>query len=128
MLIENGDGTYTGGLLDVILIYHNINEGTFHPVFYEESPLPGPLQDIGDVSMVRLKSNMHHTEGFATLEAAQENVRTDLRIKILLPDDNIAIEQAIPWDGMAGGVQIVQNWRQQGNERTFSEVNLVPTR
>ncbi len=126
MLIQNDDDTFTGGPLDVILIYHNIGEGTFHPVFYEERPLPGPVSDLKDESIVRLMSRMHHTVGFKSLEEAQENVRTDMRLKIILPDTNVAIERALPWDGELGDVWIVQNWRREGHEQSFAEANLVP--
>ena len=126
MLIPNEDRTYTGGPLDVILIYHNIDKGTFHPVFYEEYPMPGPVSDVKDETMVRLRSKMHHTVGFATLEEAQENVRAEMRLQISLPDANIAIERALPWSGNLDDVWLVHNWRREGNERTFAEVNLIP--
>ena len=125
MLIPNSDGTCTGGPLDVILIYHNIDAGTFHPVFYEEHPMPGAVLDVGDEVTVRLMSKMHHTVGFATLEEAQENVRTGLSTQIILNDTNVATEHAIPWNGEIGHVWIVQNWRRTGAERNFAEVNSV---
>lgn len=126
MLIPNEDGSYTGGPLDVILIYHNIGAGTFHPVFYEEHPMPGRVLDVKDEAVIRLKSKIHHTVGFGTLEEAQDNVRAEMRSQITLPDTNIAIERALPWDGALGDVWLVQNWRQKGDERNFAEVNLVP--
>ena len=127
MLIANGDGTYSAGALDVIMIYHNVDAGTFHPVFYEESPMPGPVPDHGDVTVVRLKSSLHRTTGFDSLEEAQENVRNEMRLKFILPGANVAIEKAIPWDGELGDVKVVQNWCREGNHRTFAEVNLAST-
>ena len=124
MLIPHGDGTYIGGPLDVIMIYHNVAKGTFHPVFYEEKSMPGPIRDYNEIDAVRLKSNMHHTEGFKTFEEAQANVRDVFSKQIVLPPSNVAIERAVNWDGQNGDVWIVQNWRKEGAERPFAEVNF----
>lgn len=82
MLIENGNGTFTAGPLDVMCILMDPLNNTFHPAFLEEAPFPGPVQDIDKVSMIRLKSHFHHTEGFKSFEEAQANIRESFSKKI----------------------------------------------
>jgi len=70
MLISNGpDGTFTTGHLDVLLILHHVEAGTYHAAFFEEAPPPGPVQDVGDVAIVRLRSKLHHTTGASSVHA-----------------------------------------------------------
>lgn len=122
MFIKSADGACTSGPLDVILIYHNVNEGTFHPAVYMEAPMPGPVPDVGEASFVRLRSRMHHTAGFASLEEAQENIRTELQPRLGIRGDNIIYDPPFPWDGTIGDTLIVQNWRKSGHERPLSDV------
>jgi hypothetical protein len=122
MFIPNGDGTYTGGLLDVILIYHNVGEDTFHPAVYIEAPMPGPIQDAGDLSIVRLRSQMHHTTGLPSLKAAQENIRTELQPQLGVEDGNIVFDPPFPWDGRVGDVMVMSNWRRRGAEVPFRDM------
>jgi len=118
MLIENVDGTVTGGPLDVICILRDVTTERFHVAFFEEKPMPGPVPDVMSTPVVRLKSNMHHTEGAPDLDGAKLHL-AEFRAKLRVPDDNVS-ETPIPWDGQAGIVWLVPNWRAQN--RTFRDV------
>lgn len=121
MMIENGDGTYTSGPLDVVLIYHNVRAGTFHTAYYAEAPFPGPVAPVGETPLVRLVSKMHHTTGHATLEEAQENARSEFLPVVGVRDYNVDLEHPMPWDGSIGDVIVMPNWRMTGAEMTFSD-------
>lgn len=107
-MIENGDGTYTGGPLDVLIILKCGDR--YHPAFLEERMPPGPVVDVRDVDVVRLQSRMHHTTGFATLEEAQADLRNDLAKKLFVPVQNIQYDP-IDWDGEIPLIVVVENWR-----------------
>src|SRR3990170_2995396 len=111
MLINNGDGTHTGGALDVLLILHDVTKNRYHAAFFTEAPMPGPIKDVEDVRAVRLQSRMHHTVGSDTLEGAIKHLN-ELATKILLPPENVWREPH-EWDGELGVVLIVGNWRRQ---------------
>ena len=117
MLLNNGDGTFTAGPLDVMIIYHNVLTDTYHPAFYEERPMPGPATP----AFVRLFSKVHHIEGAKTLEGAQA-LLAELRAKIKLDDLNVESEHPMPWDGELGHVLFVPNWRKGGVDHPFSSV------
>ena len=117
MMIPNDDNTVTTGPLDVVLIYCHVDKGTFHPAFYEEDPMPGPSNPQAGI---RLKSKMHHTTGFSTLEEAQENIRAELQPKLRMADSNVALDSAMAWDGSLGHKFFVPNWHD--TEQTFSQV------
>ena len=119
MLIKQEDGTYFAGPLDVVCILHNVKTGIFHPAFFEESPLPGPVPTVEDTTVVRLKSKMHHTEGYRTIEEAKVGLATELRSKIKVPDSNVS-EDPVPWDGELGIVWIYPNWLRLGG--TFGSI------
>lgn len=96
-MIPNDDGTYTIGPLDILCILHDeINSGRFHPAMLEERPMPGTLECIEDMTFARLKSKMHHTTGFGTLEEARANLRDDLSRRLRC--DNVWYDP-LPWDG-----------------------------
>ena len=120
MMIENEDGTFAAGPLDVLLILHDVNMDTYHPAFLEEAPPPGSVAEHGELHTVRLKSKMHHTMGTANLASAKVHL-DDLAKKILVVDQNIC-RRAVPWDGRIGFVWIVENWRGSGNEKNVSDV------
>jgi hypothetical protein len=124
MLIDNGDGTYTAGPLDVMFIYHHVGAGTYHPAFYEERPMPGPVAPHDELEFVRLFSKMHHTQGAPTLEEAQQ-LLVEMRGKIKVDDLNVESETPIPWSGELGDVMLVLNWRKKGAETAFSP-HLAP--
>lgn len=110
MLIEKQEkGKFIGGPLDVLCILHNINTGRYHAAFFEESPLPGPVPDIKNTKIVRLKSKMHHTEGSDTLEGALEHLKK-LSEQIEVSEENIWKEPQ-DWNGDLGIVWLKDNWK-----------------
>lgn len=115
MLIEKqGGGAYTGGPLDFVCILHGSQQGRYHPCFVEEKPMPGPVKSVEETDSVRVKSKMHHTAGFATFEEAVEYVKTDFLQKIELPDNNVVLDRAIPWDEEEMAfVMLLGNWVRQ---------------
>lgn len=111
MLISNGDGTFTAAALDVLMILHHVEAGTYHAAFFEEAPPPGPVQEVADVRIVRLRSKMHHTTGATTLEGAQQHL-DELAAKICVPAENCWRDKPpYPWNGQQGVTLIVDNWR-----------------
>ena len=108
MLIDNGDGTHTGGPLDMHLVLHDVTTDRFHPAFFEEHPMPGLVLPSEEVETIRLKSKMHHTEGFATKEEAIANMKDDLAQKIQLLPLNV-VEEPVEWDGQVGIVLLATN-------------------
>jgi len=46
MLLENGNGTFTGGQADVLCMLKNVNNGRFYAAFFEENPMPGEIKPI----------------------------------------------------------------------------------
>lgn len=109
MMINNGNGTFTAGRLDVLCILHNVNTGRYHAAFFEEHPLPGEVKSIEETDIVRLKSKMHHTTGSDTLEGALEHLE-ELSEQIIVPEENIK-KDPIDWDGEIGIVFVWENWR-----------------
>lgn len=107
MLLEKGDGTFVGGPADIICIL-KLPDGKFHAAFFEEHPLPGPVKPISELSMLRLKSKMHHTAGADTLEGAQQHLR-ELRAWIVLPDANVLADTPIEVNDPLS-VWVVPNW------------------
>jgi len=55
-------------------ILHNTKTGRFHPITFRIAPMPGNAEQG---PAYRHKSLGHHTEGFDTLEQAQEWVTND---------------------------------------------------
>jgi hypothetical protein len=126
LLFGNGDGMLAAGPLDVVLIYHHVEAGTYHPAIYLDRPMPGPVVPYDEREMVRLRSDQHHTEGAPTLEAAKALV-AELRLQLKVEDSNVDVDHPLPWDGRLGDVLIVPNWRKRGAGRTFSSVLANPT-
>ena len=104
-MILVGDDYSTGGPLDIWCILHDVTNNTFHPAYFEERPMPGPIKSLDEVESVRLKSKMHHTSGFGTLEEAQEGLK-EVSDQLRVNEANIA-DQPIPWDGRIGMVWIL---------------------
>ena len=109
MMINNGNGTFTAGGLDVLCILHDVNTDRYHAAFFEEHPLPGEVKSIEETDIVRLKSKMHHTTGSTTLEGALEHLK-ELSEQIIVPEENIK-KNPIDWDGEIGIVFVWNNWR-----------------
>ncbi len=112
MLILNEDGTHTAGPLDAMCILQNMVTKRYHVTFFDEVPLPGPILDVIETPLVRLKSNMHHTEGADTIEGAKLQL-AELRQQITMTDDNVT-DEPIPWNGELGIVWLVLNWKAKG--------------
>lgn len=84
----------------VVANMHNVKTNRFHPIAFREAPLPGCLPNGG---FVRLKSIMHHTEGFMTRREAIVSCRElakDLEAKL-------CIEKDIQWDRKSGPVKVI---------------------
>jgi hypothetical protein len=94
MLIEKQEGGFSASNMDLLCILFNEAPGTYHPAFFEESPLPGPIQD--NPSTVRLKSKFHHTSGFQTLEEAQGSLIELSKTRITGAQ---IIKEPIGWNG-----------------------------
>ena len=52
---------------------HNEKLDRFHPLFFRPAPMPGGKD--ADMMAQRYRSHGHHTDGFATLEEAEEYMR-----------------------------------------------------
>lgn len=124
MLIPAGDGTFTGGLLDVLVVLHDVGADTYHAAFYEERPMPGPIGSVDQEPYVRLRSKMHHTQGSTTFEGALVHLDEVAR-RIVLDDANVYRAAAVPWDGEPN-MMIVENWRRAG--RAFEPSPLPAVR
>jgi hypothetical protein len=122
MMMDNGDGTFTGGPLDVHCILHDTGRGTYHTAFFEESPLPGPILAVGDTGLVRLKSRMHHTAGSPTLGGALAHL-DDLATRIRVPAENVW-RKPIPWDGVPAIVWFTDNWLGKGEQPAVIQPRL----
>lgn len=107
MLVNNGDGTYTMGPADVMCIFR-LPTGRYHLVILEESPMPGPIQSLDSLSVIRLKSRGHHTDGAETLEGAQAHI-AEYRKKLKIKDANVLSDVAIDMEDPVC-VFPVRNW------------------
>lgn len=107
LIATDNANVFNGGEADMICIL-KLPGGRYHVAFYEENPMPGPVQPIRELSFVRLKSKMHHTAGAENLEEAQEHAR-QLREKIILPNSNVFITEAIELEDPVS-VWAVPNW------------------
>ena len=110
MLIANGDDTFTSGPLDALIILKHEATHRYHVAFFEERPMPGPIAPVDEVKVVRLTSNMHHTEGALTLAEALDQ-RAELLQKLLVPSTNL-FDEIVSWDGHLGLVLFYPNWLQ----------------
>ena len=66
----------------IITVTKNLATGRFHPFLWAEAPLPS--DDHTPMEVVRYKSKMHHTTGFATLEDALSSATEDLPGRVVL--------------------------------------------
>lgn len=113
MMLPDGDGTFTGGPLDAIVLLRDVRTGRFHACFAEEAAMPGPVGEPDALSFVRLRSRMHHTSGAETLEEGRAHVR-ELAAQIHILPANVSYEPE-DWNGSPFTV-IIANWR-HGNLR-----------
>jgi hypothetical protein len=85
----------------LVKILYNLPKGTWHPIWYRESPLPGGPQAVGNKEMIRFKSVGHHTAGFHNRGKALADISMNLLIKISEMGFNYIIqelEEDLPWD------------------------------
>lgn len=120
MLFQNNDGTHTAGPLDVLAILHDVERGTYHAAFFEESPMPGPIKHVSELEVVRLRSKMHHTGGAPDLAGAQAHL-DELAKRIRVPETNVARQKAFAWDGSHGVSIVIENWRREAG-RSVADV------
>ena len=80
----------------VVAMLHNQKTDRYHPILFQESPLPGPPSDD---KPVRHKSFGHHTTGFDTREEALDNIETDESIRSECPNITKHLDKDIEWDG-----------------------------
>lgn len=109
MLFERNDGTCAAGDLDVLCLLHDVTTGLYHAAFFEESPVPGPVKPVQEMTFIRLKSRMHHTQGAKT-EAEGRGQLFELSQKIAVPSENIW-DNPLPWDGKTPVVWLGPNWK-----------------
>lgn len=69
-----------------VAILDNKKTGTWHPILFRDSPLPGGSDQR------RVKSLGHHTTGFVELSEAEEHV--------VQFEGAARLRQVIPWDGI----------------------------
>lgn len=83
------------------MILVNSTAGTFHPILYLESPMPGNTQPSETAR--RYKSKFHHTTGFATREEAIESAKELVpKIKehfVLYDEPRLDFDCSPEWDG-----------------------------
>lgn len=82
-----------------MMLYNTANK-TWHPIFYQEAPMPGSEDDSKN-GFIRLKSKGHHTSGFETKELAMAdvpNLKQKMEEHLYL---NVALKTDvdIEWDG-----------------------------
>jgi hypothetical protein len=75
----------------VIAMLHNVKLNRWHPLVFEENPLPGPSP-----SVIRHKSKMHHTSGF---ESREEALKSIPELKEQCNAHKECLAKDIPWDG-----------------------------
>jgi len=82
----------------VVAMLHNEKLNKWHPIWFKESPLPGPPSED---KPVRHKSKGHHTQGFDTREAAlsaAKELSNALKEQAIGPV-SLALEKDFEWDG-----------------------------
>lgn len=117
MLIDNGDGTFTCGPLDVLLILLDVAHGTYHAALFAERPLPGSASvDVRDVELVRLECRLSHTRGAPTLEEAQQHLAA-LCERFKVPETNVWKDRIVAWNGDIQVLLFEPNWLKAENPR-----------
>jgi len=80
----------------VIGIIKNTTKNTHHPIVFTYYPMPGKVEST------RMKSKMHHTNGFDTWEKAIENINTVLLKQLkahFIGEPKIDLDAEMSWDG-----------------------------
>lgn len=82
----------------IIALLHNVKLNRWHPIIFQEAPLPGPPTDPRPT---RHKSVGHHTMGFPVRDeavAAARETGEKIRPQAIGPVQ-LALAQDLPWDG-----------------------------
>lgn len=89
----------------LIAILHNEKLDRWHPILFQEAPLPGPPSRN---KPIRHKSAGHHTEGFATREEAVAHAKAAPGRDPSVANMILAVDEDLPWDGegIPAGVNI----------------------
>lgn len=74
----------------VVAMLHNCKQGTWHPILFEEAPVPGAN------GPARHRSKAHHTAGFSQRDAA---VTAAKELANQLEDARVFLDSDIQWDG-----------------------------
>jgi hypothetical protein len=89
-----------------IALLHNTKQDSYHPIVFNERPLPGVSREKSDLEEIagRYKSYGHHTTGFASRELALVDIRDNLVERVRANSAGevkffLAPDQLIPWDG-----------------------------
>ena len=83
----------------IVAMLYNTKLNRYHPIYFEEKPLPGPSSPD---KPVRHKSKMHHTTGFESREKALQSIEDDLQDPAKLEylrGTKKCLDKDIPWDG-----------------------------
>ena len=82
----------------IIALLHNTKLNRWHPILFQESPLPGPPSPD---KPVRHKSVGHHTSGFETKDeaVAEASKMVDQLAPSAIGRVQLALTPQIPWDG-----------------------------
>jgi len=99
MLVQRSDGTFTCSIYDVLVILRDSNTGRFHVTFFEWCPFPGELsKDTQQITVIRLRSKMHHTTGASTFLDALVHL-ADMRKKLDILDECVVTTEFYHWGG-----------------------------
>ena len=80
----------------IVAMLHDTEHDRWHPVVFEEKPLPGNPDNP-----IRHKSKMHHTEGFATRDEALvgcDGLAHQLEDHAI-GEIKMSVDKAFPWNG-----------------------------
>lgn len=82
----------------VIAMLHDETNDRWHPIVFQEAPLPGSYDPDRPR---RWKSKMHHGAGFATRAEAEADANDSLapRLKELAGGVTLKLEEVFGWDG-----------------------------
>ncbi len=83
----------------IVAMLHNTKLNRWHPITFQEAPLPGPPSTD---KLIRHKSLGHHTEGFSTRDEAVIFAKEHaVRIKEVSVDGGAqtCLDEDIPWNG-----------------------------
>ena len=79
----------------IVAMLHNTKTDRYHPIFFYESPLPGPPSKD---KPVRHKSKMHHAGGFDTREEAMVSI-DDPKFEEQFGKLARCLDEDMEWDG-----------------------------